>query len=159
MRPVYADKAVVYNNVKSGPVEELSKPGKIFIRGNYLYINEIDKGIHIYDNSDPGNPRAVSFIKIPGNLDVAVSGHYMYADLYTDLLTIDIADPLNAKVVDSNFNVFPERNYGNGWIADQNTIIVDWIVTIAENSGNRCDGYSGGFSNIPYCNHLIEYSE
>ena len=145
MRPVYADKAVVYNNVKSGPVEELSKPGKIFIRGNYLYINEIDKGIHIYDNSDPGNPRAISFIKIPGNLDVAVSGHYMYADMYTDLLTIDIANPLDAKVVDSNFNVFPERNYGNGWIADQNTIIVDWIIKDTTVTDEPDYGYGYGF--------------
>ena len=128
MRPVYEDKAVVYNNIKSGPVQVLSKPGKIFIRGNYLYINEIDKGVHIYDNSDPVNPKAVSFIKIPGNLDVAVSGHFLYADMYTDMLTIDIGDPLNAKLVDTNSNVFPERSFQGGMVYDGSRVIVDWII-------------------------------
>ena len=139
MRPVYEDKAVVYNNIKSGPVQELSRPGKIFIRGNYLYVNEIDKGIHIFDNTDPTHPRAVSFIKIPGNLDMAVSGHYLYADMYTDLLTLDIGDPLNAKIVDSSANVFPERIFQMGWYPDGNKVIVGWIVkdtTVTDQSSN-----------------------
>jgi hypothetical protein len=29
------------------------KAGKIFIRGNYLFINELDKAFHIYDNANP----------------------------------------------------------------------------------------------------------
>jgi hypothetical protein len=128
MRPVYEDKAVVYNNIKSGPVQHLSRPGKIYIRGNYLYVNEIDKGIHIFENTDPTHPRAISFIKIPGNLDIAVSGQYLYADMYTDLLTIDIGDPLNARIVDSSANVFPDRNFQMGWYPDGNKIIVGWII-------------------------------
>jgi hypothetical protein len=127
MRPVFEEKAVVFNNIKSGPAQEISTPGKIFIRGNYLYINEVDKGIHIYDNSDPTHPRAITFIKIPGNLDVAVSGHYLYADMYSDLVTIDIADPLNAHVTDTSLNVFPERSFQAGW-TDGSMVIVDWIV-------------------------------
>src|SRR5690349_1845167 len=114
MRPIYESKATVLNNIKGSTAQELGKPGKIFIRGNYLYINEIDKGVHIYDNSDPSHPRQVSFLSIPGNLDVAVSGHYLYADMYTDLLTIDIGDPLNAKLVDTSANVFIDRSFQNG---------------------------------------------
>jgi hypothetical protein len=128
MQPVYESKAVVLSNINGSPARELSKPGKIFIRGNYLYINEVDKGVHIYDNSNPSNPRQVSFISIPGNLDVAVSGHYMYADMYSDLLTIDIGDPLNAKLVDTSVNVFADRYYQNGWFPNTDQVIVDWIV-------------------------------
>jgi hypothetical protein len=147
MRPVYEDKAVVYNNIKSGPARELSQPGKIFIKGNYLYVNEIDKGIHLIDNTDPTHPRAISFISIPGNLDVAVSGHYLYADMYTDLLTIDIADPLNAKVVDSSLNVFPDRYYGTGWMANGGKIIVDWIITDTTVTDEPAYGWSGSCPN------------
>jgi hypothetical protein len=31
--------------------------------------------------------------------------------MYTDMVTIDIADPLHAKLVDTSFAVFPERAY------------------------------------------------
>ena len=143
MRPVYADKAVVFANVKSGPVEEMVKPGKIFIRGNYLFINEVNKGIHIYNNSNPSAPQPVSFISIPGNIDVASSGHYLYADMYTDMLTIDIADPLNAKLVDTSLNVFPERYY-NGWTPDNSKIIVDWEITDTTVSSDQVERWLGG---------------
>ena len=129
MRPIYEDKAVVLNDIKGGAPQQLSKPGKIFIRGNYLYINEVDKGVHIYDNSNPSEPRQVSFINIPGNLDVAVSGHYLYADMYSDLLTIDIGDPVNAKLVDTSLNIFAYRTFQNGgWNANPDRVIVGWDV-------------------------------
>lgn len=143
MRPVYADKAVVFDNVKSGPVEEMVKPGKIFIRGNYLFINEVNRGIHIYNNSNPSSPQPVSFISIPGNIDVASSGNYLYADIYTDMLTIDIQDPLNAKLVDTSLNVFPERNY-NGWTPDNTKMIVDWVISDTTVSSGQIDNWIGG---------------
>lgn len=145
MTPVYADKAVVFENVKSGPSQELSRPGKIFIRGSYLFINEVDKGVHIFDNSNPASPRAVSFIDIPGNLDVAVSGNYLYADMYTDMLTIDITDPLNAKLADTTLGIFPERFYYNGWSANNSQVIVDWLVRDTTVSDN---GISIGWNNV-----------
>ena len=49
----------------------------------------------------------------------------MYADLYTDLVALDISDPLNvvkSKIVN---NVFPHRNYG--FNADSSKIIYDWV--------------------------------
>jgi hypothetical protein len=136
MTPVYADKAVVFANVKSGPSQQISRPGKIFIRGSYLFINEVDKGVHIFDNSNPSSPRAVSFIDIPGNLDVAVSGNYLYADMYSDMLTIDITDPLNTKLADTTLSVFPDRFYYNGWAADNSQVIVGWDIrdtTVSDN--------------------------
>lgn len=128
MRPIYESKATVLNNIKGNTTQELVKPGKIFIRGNYLYINEIDKGVHVYDNSDPSHARQVSFLSIPGNLDVAVSGHYLYADMYTDLLTIDIGDPLNPKLVDTSANVFTDRYFQNGSFTTSDKVIVGWVV-------------------------------
>ncbi|MCK4751231.1 MAG: hypothetical protein KAT15_29435, partial [Bacteroidales bacterium] len=40
--------------VKTG--EELVKPGKIYFKDQYMYINEYQKGIHIVDLSEPSTP-------------------------------------------------------------------------------------------------------
>lgn len=139
---VYEDKAVVLGNVKGGAPKDLKAPGKIYIRGNYLFINEVNKGVHVFDNSNPAAPKAVSFINIPGNLDIAVSGHYLYADMFTDMLTIDISDPVHATLKDTSTSVFPERNYANGWQYDNNKVLVGWVskdTTVdIETSGGYC---------------------
>lgn len=129
MRPVFANKAEVLADVKSGEPKQLSSPGKIFIRGRYLFVNEVNKGIHVIDNVNPSSPTPVSFISIPGNIDIAASGNYLYADFYTDMLTINITDPLNAKLETVTYGVFPERIYADGWTRpDTSRIIVDWIT-------------------------------
>src|SRR5215212_5820792 len=94
--PVYESKDIVKANIKSNNAKEVQNPGKIYFYGKYIFLNEIDKGIHIIDNSDPASPRNIAFIDIPGNMDIAVKGNVLYADLYSDLVTIDITNPLNA---------------------------------------------------------------
>lgn len=127
LEPVYKSKDEVYGNIKSNAPTQIQSPGKIFIYGHYIFLNEIDKGVHVIDNRDPGNPVAKAFIDIPGNLDIAVKGNILYADLYTDLVVIDISNPEHAKFLRYIANVFPERNYTNGFVADNSRIIVDWI--------------------------------
>jgi hypothetical protein len=125
--PVYKEKSEVFANIKSNAPAGIQQPGKIFLYGNYIFLNEIDKGVHIIDNSNPANPVIKAFINIPGNLDIAVKGNTLYADMYEDLVVVDIANPLQASFVKHINNVFPERMYANGFAADSNKIIVDWI--------------------------------
>jgi len=125
--PVYKDKNEVYANIKSNAPREIKSPGKIFLHGNYIFLNEIDKGVHIIDDTDPSNPVVKAFIDIPGNLDIAVKGNTLYADLYSDLVAVDISDPLHAKFLKYVSYVFPERSYSNGFVADGTRIIIDWI--------------------------------
>jgi len=127
LSPVYKSKDEVYANIKSNSPQEIKSPGKIFLYGNYIFLNEIDKGVHVIDNSNPSRPVVKTFIDIPGNLDIAVKGNTLYADLYTDLVVVDISNPLQAKFVKYLPNVFPERNYTNGFIADNTRIIVGWV--------------------------------
>jgi hypothetical protein len=125
--PVYRSKAEVRANIKSNSPREIERPGKIYIRGNYIFLNETDRGIHIIDNSNPGSPRIVAFIDIPGNLDMAVKGNILYADFYTELVAIDITDPLHTVVKKFTENIFPERTWGNGFSPNPSMAIVDWV--------------------------------
>src|ERR1051326_7893914 len=125
--PIYETKEAVSLNIKSNPPREITLPGKFFVYGNYIFLNEIDKGVHIIHNADPGNPVVKAFIDIPGNLDIAVKGNILYADMYQDLIAVDISDPLKAKLVKDLPGVFSERYYANGFIADNNRIIIGWL--------------------------------
>ena len=107
--PVYKTTAEVKANIKSNTARLVENPGKLFIRGNYIFLNEVDKGIHIINNANPVKPVNVAFVDIPGNLDLAVNGNALYADLYTDMVTLDISNPLNVIVKKYNEGVFPFR--------------------------------------------------
>lgn len=127
LKPVYRSKATVLAEVGSKPAKTLENPGKIYVYGNYLFVNEVNKGVHIIDNSNPANPVNKRFIELPGNVDIAVKGNTLYADIYTDMLTIDISDPLTVKVSEVTRDVFPERVYTSGFRPDTSQYIVDWI--------------------------------
>ena len=95
--------------IKSQPAVDIAVTGKITVMGKYIYLSEPSKGIHVIDNSNPSSPKYVSFINIPGNADMAITGTTLYADAYGDLVTFDISNPLH--VVPKNFatNVFPDH--------------------------------------------------
>lgn len=145
-KPVYKTTDEVRANIKSNAAQPVERAGKIYIRGRYIFLNEVDKGIHIIDNVNPANPKNVAFIDIPGNMDMAVKGNYLYADAFTDMITIDIADPLNTKVASITENCFPYRYYG-AFSADRTQVIVDWEkrdTTVNMDCGN------GGFFGVEF---------
>ena len=125
--PVYKTAEEVLANIKSNPAKETENPGKIYMYGKYIFLNEIDKGIHVIDNSNPASPRNIAFIDIPGNGDLAVQGHILYADMFTGLAVLDITNPENVVLKKMIENVFPERAYGNGFAANPRDIVTDWI--------------------------------
>ena len=126
--PIYKTKKEVFADItKSNSPKEIENPGKIFINGKYIFLNEIGKGIHVLDNSDPSSLKNIAFINIAGNVDLAVKGNILYADLYSDLVTLDITDPIhviNTKIVEDAFAGNSYYAYGYG--ADSDKIIYDW---------------------------------
>jgi hypothetical protein len=140
--PVYKSKSEVLGNIKSNVPRDIVNPGKLYIFGNYIFLNEVDKGVHVIDNSNPSLPRNLAFIDIPGDVDLAVKGNILYADMYNDLVAVDISNPLNAVLRKTIPAIFPERQYGNGFVAQGDQVIVDWKrvdTTITES----CDGRGG----------------
>ncbi len=124
--PLYKTTAEVRDNIKSNTPKPVLNPGKIYIKGNYIFLNELNKGIHIIDNANPAAPKNIAFIDIPGNVDIAVKDNIMFADFYTDLVAMDISNPSNIAVTKFVSNVFPERFY-YGFNADSSKVIYDWI--------------------------------
>ncbi|MBC7422101.1 MAG: hypothetical protein H7334_01465, partial [Ferruginibacter sp.] len=72
LKPVYQSKETVWQNIKSAAPQPLQNTGKLFLYGKYIFINEVNKGVHIIDNSTPQLPKNIAFIAIPGNVDIAV---------------------------------------------------------------------------------------
>lgn len=147
-RPVFKTKDEVRDNIKSSAALPIKNPGKIYVKGNYVFLNDIDKGIHVIDYSNPANPVNKAFVAIPGCRDIAVKDNYMYADCYTDLVTIDIADANNVVLKNYISGVFPNRYYWGGYVGvDTGRIIIDWVkVDTMIKVGNRMleDWINGG---------------
>src|SRR5215204_5111641 len=124
--PIYKSKAEVHSEIKSSTPVSVSNPGKIYMYGNYIFLNEVNKGVHVIDNSNPASPVIKAFINIPGNVDIAVKGSALYADLFTDLVVVDISNPLDAALIKVVPKIFPERVYAAGFTPDPTKVIVGW---------------------------------
>lgn len=109
-RPVYLTTEELRTISTTAPAK-LKSPGKIYVRGNFLFINERYRGIHVIDNADPRQPVNLSFISIPGNVDIAVKGSVLYADNGVDFVALDISDPQNVRVLKRIENAFPQQNF------------------------------------------------
>ena len=108
-RPVYM-KAEEAKSIKMLPAKSLISPGKIYYKDNLIYVGESTTGVHVIDNRDPKNPKNLAFLNIPGCTDISIKGNMLYAANIADLVTIDISDFNNIKVVGRVENVFPSQN-------------------------------------------------
>lgn len=108
LRPVYGKPEDI--EIRALPAQEICQPGKIYIYGAYLFVNELHKGIHIIDNTDPSVPKNLSFIKIIGNVDMAVKHGYLYADHLTSMVVFDVSNPERAKFIKAVENAFDQGN-------------------------------------------------
>lgn len=145
--PVYMSYEELRAAVKTEAPQPLKNPGKIYILGNYLFVNEIDKGIHVFDNTNPSSPQNISFIKIPGNMDLAAKGNSLYADSYIDLVELNIANPQNVTVTKRVEGALPDRIFTNGYYSDDTKgVVIEWAEKmVTEKLSNNCNGNGGGY--------------
>lgn len=134
-KPILIDRAELEKSIKMTGVKEIKDAGKIYRNGDLLFINELYEGVHVIDNSDPTNPTKIGFIKILGNVDIAMQGNIIYADNAVDLVTLRY-DGSTISEVDRERNVFPEPvapDWGsiptefNEENRPANTVIVKWV--------------------------------
>ncbi|MBZ9631644.1 hypothetical protein LB465_12715 [Salegentibacter sp. LM13S] len=96
--------------VKISEPRAITEAGKIYSYGDYVFINDDQKGVHIINNSDHRNPVKIKFLEIPQNTDIAVKDDMLFANSAMDLVVFDISDMNNIKEGERMKNVFPNHN-------------------------------------------------
>ena len=136
--PELMSKTAFRSSVEITVPKTIEEPGKIYVYNNYIFVGDVDSGIHIIDNSNPEAPQAIKYIEIPGNEDISVKDNFLYADSATDLVVFDISDINNVSVVERLEDVFNVYDYDIPVEADdvdygkfdfEEDIIVGWTLT------------------------------
>jgi hypothetical protein len=96
--------------VKISEPRAITEAGKIYTYGDYVFINDDQKGVHIMDNTDHRNPVKIKFLEIPLNTDIAVKDNMLFANSAMDLVVFDLGDMNNIKEEGRMKNVFPNHN-------------------------------------------------
>ncbi|RYU95650.1 LVIVD repeat-containing protein [Emticicia agri] len=159
--PVVLPVEQIRNEIASQGPQELINLGKIYVKDNYIFINELKKGLHIIDNSNPQQPQNIAFLKIPGVIDMAVKDNILYADNYMDVVTFDITDPKNVKQTGRVKDVF---TYGTAdgvtWAYNQqNQSVTDYEAKIVTDKVRSSCGFEVLTPDrIYYYNDMAYYS-
>ncbi len=127
--PIIMTRADLNQSIKLQAPRALKLTGKIYVYGNYLFVNERYEGVHIVNNANPSSPQKLGFIAVPGCLDMAVKNNILYVDNAVDLVSIDIANPQAPAVTKRIENAFPMGTIspdGYTYQLDNDKIIIGW---------------------------------
>lgn len=109
--PKLMSKAAFRSAVKVNAPKTIEEPGKIYVYQDYIFVSDVDSGVHIIDNTNPEMPQAIKFIEIPGNEDISVKDNFLFADSATDLVVFDISDINNLVMSERLEDVFTVYDY------------------------------------------------
>ncbi len=107
--PVYAS-TVDITKISFETARKTILAGKIYAFGNYIFQNDLNKGIHIINNRDKNHPEKIAFINLPFSTEIAVKGNFLYSNNLSDLVVFDVSDVANPKLIKRIANVFPPVN-------------------------------------------------
>lgn len=143
-KPIYATEQDLFK-IKTVPAKPLHDPGRIYVKGTLLIINERYKGYHLVDNTNPITPKPLLFLDVPGAVNMAMQGQYLYADNLTDLVTIDLGDLQQIKEVNRQKDVFKGfqpypllQNVGFECVDKKKGVVVGWEVADMPAGGPDC---------------------
>lgn len=105
LRPIYVTGDAFYL-IENQPPQPIVQSGSIFLKDTFLFIVDLGKGIHVFGVDDPAHPVALTFIRIPAINGFTLSGNTLYADSWSDLVTIDWSDLYHVVVLDRKTGVF-----------------------------------------------------
>jgi hypothetical protein len=140
----YAPVYLSYIDLRSAVTQEqnvaLKNPGKIYFKDNYIFIVEELKGIHVFDNTNPASPVKKTFVRLPGVVDISISGNIMYADSYVDIVVLNVEDINNIHEVGRIADILPytvpateNTKFPTAYVDKDKGVVVDWeLRTIKE---------------------------
>lgn len=109
-RPVYLPVSAL-DNIVNLPPQPIGSTGTIFLQDTLFFMLEQKKGIHVFNVRDSLHVANLTFIQIPAVSDFSISGNRLYADSWKDLVTIDISDLYNIRMLDRQTGVFSPLLY------------------------------------------------
>ncbi|MFK8056475.1 MAG: LVIVD repeat-containing protein [Saprospiraceae bacterium] len=113
--PVTLDRTTVQNEIEIVPAMDLCLGGGIYAYGDFIFMNRLNEGYHILDNSNPEAPQNVAFLKVPGATQMSFVDGKLVSNCYADLVTLELDGILSARLLSSTPN----------FLLDENTLPVD----------------------------------
>lgn len=126
-KPITVDRETFESTIAVGAPRDIEEAGKIYVNGDMVFINELNKGFHVLDNRDPKNPKNISFIEIPLATDLAVRNNTIYVHHAVDLLAMRY-NTTSIEILHRERNVFPKLNSPDGFPADDFDIEENQII-------------------------------
>ena len=116
-QPISLQRESFEKTINVEPSKPIVNAGKIYIKDDFIYINEKDTGFHVLDNSDPTNPKPLAFIEVPLATDLAIRNNTIYVHHSVDLVAFSYsADEL--EIFHRERDVFPRPFSPDGFPAD-----------------------------------------
>lgn len=103
--PIYGD-SILTKKIWYSKDTVTENAGKIYAYGNYIFQNDVLKGIHVINNSNKLNPIKEGFINVGGCTELSIRNNFLYTNNFNDLIVIDL---VNFKEVARINNAFPEN--------------------------------------------------
>lgn len=160
--PVYLSYEELRKPVTLEPSKALEVPGKFWRKDGYLFVSDVNKGIHIYNVSNANAPYELVFVNVPGVVDVAVKGNYLLADSYTDLLVLDVSNPSQPTEVKRLNNVFPynpfkvqaNEGYPVAALDETKGVVIGWKIEKVKDEYACSGGGDPTFYNCANCDFM-----
>lgn len=130
-KAIFMDRTEFVNSIKLEDAKSNNNVGKIYIYSNLIFVNEKNKGFHIYDNSNPANPIAINYINAPGGTDMIIKNNSIYINQATDLIAITLnTSTQNLELTKRIENVFPELLSPDGFYEStpSGKVLIEWIL-------------------------------
>ncbi len=128
--PVYITRAQLENSVVLENPKTTIKSGKIYIKDDIMFVNDVNKGFQIYNYSNATNPVAIGYINFPGATDLAIRNNILYVNQAVDLVSVNYNFANNTIAVTNRIkNAFPQKLSPQGFSGNptNDQIIINWI--------------------------------
>jgi hypothetical protein len=159
--PIYASYEDFRDHTSFESPQSITKQGNIYIKDDYLFITEPERGIHFIDNSSPESPQQVGFLELIGCTGLEINGDLLYANSYIDLVVFDISSIHQPVEINRVKNAFPEvlpvaeSDYSIGMIDKDMGVVVGWkLETVKEEVENS----NTQWLNCPNCESTANFS-
>lgn len=130
--PVILNRNIFENSTNIEAPRNILNAGKIYVKDNFLFVNEPNEGFHVYDNSNPEHPVNIAFIKVLGSSDLTIKNDVLYINNATDLIAIKPNVDFSALEITKRItNTFPQLISPDGfeyYDLQNDEIIVNWTL-------------------------------